>query len=410
MREQIRQLMRYAENETERERLTAFLEHGSERKAAKALGIGKSSMHRTLAAVRERAALAGTVPALGVDQHVSDAHQLADLSHHMKLANGETVWLKYKRKQGAPAEQDLERFAKAFLEDVQLAETPPPPEGELDTDMIPWFQIGDAHIGMLAIESQVGHEFNLAIAERELKEAMATLMHRAPNCERCVIQDLGDFTHYQDYKYESESGHRFDYDQAYPEMIEASARIMHFIIETALRKFRYVDVIINQGNHSRSNDVATAIWLRLYYAKNARVHILKNSSVFIPYRMGNTFVLSHHGDKSKPAALADVMASDFSHDWGEAVYRYIDSGHIHHRTVAKELAGVTWESWNQLAPSDKYANDGGWRSRSCLHVALRSRTYGEKGRIRLTAEEVKDRIDKLIPGTTGKKRREVYSV
>ena len=37
-----------------------------------------------------------------------------------------------------------------------------------DTDVIPWFQIGDAHIGMIAHAVEVGQEFNLKIAEQEL--------------------------------------------------------------------------------------------------------------------------------------------------------------------------------------------------------------------------------------------------
>lgn len=68
------------------------------------------------------------------------------------------------------------------------------------------------------------------------------------------------------------------------------------------------------------------------------------------------------------------------------------------------------ESWNQLAPGDKYAHDGGWRSRACLTCVLRSKTYGEKGRITISAEEVKDIIDKAVPGAEALKRRAVYSV
>ena len=301
-------------------------------------------------------------------------------------------------------------YAKAFLEGLAPLPEIAAPKEELDTDIIPWFQIGDAHVGMLAHSNEVGHNFDLKIAERELLVAMQELIDRTPNCERCVIQDLGDMSHYQDFTAKSESGHDFDFDSRYPKMIEVCARIMRFIVDKALAKFKFVDVIINQGNHSRSNDVWMRTFLIHVYKDNPRLHVLDNSSVFIPYRMGNTFVMCHHGDKCKPDRLIGVMSTDFSADWGETTYRYIDIGHIHHRMQAKETAGVTVESWNQLAPGDKNAHDGGWRSRACLTAVLRSKTYGEKGRITISAEEVKDIIASAVPGAEALKRRAVYSV
>jgi hypothetical protein len=104
------------------------------------------------------------------------------------------------------------------------------------------------------------------------------------------------------------------------------------------------------------------------------------------------------------------MATDYPQDWGEATYRYIDIGHIHHNMVCKEHPGVTIESFNQLATSDKYAHEGGWRSRSSLSVILRSKTYGEVGRLRLPLEEVRDIINKVPAGTESAKRRDVYTV
>jgi hypothetical protein len=313
---------------------------------------------------------------------------------------------------------DLESQVETFKEAIQnvvrdyvqpvlpIAE----PTGDLDTDVIPWFNIGDGHLGMLAFDHEVGHNFDLSIARNELIEAMSVLIERAPACERCVIQDMGDMTHYQDFSAQTESGHILDYDTRYPKMIETYHHVMRAIVEMALTKFKYVDVIINQGNHSRSNDIAMVQTLRWVYSENDRLNVLDNSSVFIPYRMGNTFVMSHHSDKCKPHRLHEVMSTDFRQDFGECLYKYIDIGHIHHKQVSKENAGVIIESWNQLAPSDKYAHDGGWRSRAMLTCVLRSKTYGEKGRITLTAEEVKDRIMKLEPGKSAQNRRFVYSV
>lgn len=373
--------------------------------AAKMLEIHPRNLQRHKA----RLARQGWSPEHDLRHQVPDGFHLKGASTLYKDGQPVLQWVKSSIDLERQKEL-LEAFTSGFLSESEPLPAIEPPSGELDTDIIPWFQIGDAHVGMLAHSNEVGHNFDLKIAERELTLAMQKLIDRAPSCERCVIQDLGDMSHYQDFTAKSESGHDFDYDSRYPKMIEVCARVMRTIVDKALSKFQFVDVIVNQGNHSRSNDVWMRVFLNHVYQNNKRLHVLDNSSVFIPYRMGNTFVMCHHSDKCKPPQLVSVMATDFARDWGESTYRYIDIGHIHHRMVAKEMPGVTVESWAQLAPADKLAHDGGWRSRACLSAVLRSKTYGEKGRITITAEEVKDIIDKAMPGTQASLRRAVYSV
>jgi len=299
-----------------------------------------------------------------------------------------------------------------LCEDLPAIEPPKLKTVSDNSDIVPWFIIGDAHLGALALGSETGIENNLEITERELIVAMTTLIHEAPATERCVIYDVGDFTHYQDFKGESESGHKFDIDQRYPQMIKAYIRIMLTMVNTALEKFQNVDVIINQGNHSRSNDIFMCNALNAMYGQTDRVTALDNSSVFIPYRMGNAFILCHHGDKSRHNDLSGVMATDYAHDWGEATYRYIWTGHIHHKeAVAKEQAGVMIESWNSLSRGDKYHHEGGWRSRKCMSMVEVSKTYGRIGTKEIPIERIVDIVKKAEAGATARTlRRKVYTV
>jgi hypothetical protein len=126
------------------------------------------------------------------------------------------------------------------------------------------------------------------------------------------------------------------------------------------------------------------------------VKVLPNFNPFIGYRMGKTFVLIHHGHKAKPETLRQVMSTDYAIDWGEATFRYIDGGHIHHFS-AKELGGAQWRSFNNLAPVDKHAHDGGWRSKQAMTLVLRSRTYGYMGEQFMPIEKVWDRIRETCP-------------
>jgi hypothetical protein len=329
---------------------------------------------------------------------VADGFALKGYSEFTKTEHGTPIWLKTVK-----AEQDYYAAVIAAIESrpARALEIPPPRVQTFDArDIVPWLNIGDAHIGMLAHEVEAAANFDLKIAKAEILQAAFDLIDQAPDCETMVINDLGDGTHYENMKAETErSGHRLDYDGRFYKMIEAYLDIMEAIIEKALRKARAVHVIINQGNHSETNDYWAAMHFRRLYSRlgDDRVKVLPNLSPFIGYRMGKTFVLVHHDHKVKPETLRQIMSTDYALDWGEATFRYIDGGHIHHFS-AKELGGAEWCSFNNLAPVDKHAHDGGWRSKQAMTLVLRSRSYGDLGRHKMPIEKVWDRIREASPG------------
>lgn len=397
----------------EQEEIAKLLDKGglSGEQIAQELGKDGGSVRRAIRKLKARAHHGGFNPEYGMFEGYPEGQKFNKATIHRK-ADGTIiqVWDRMSRD-----EQTCVSLAEAirarFAHQITPIDKIKKPSGSFDKDIIPFLEIGDAHIGLLAIESQVGHNFNLGIATSELKFAVTELIWRAEPCDRFVIHDVGDGTHFENESATTEhSGHALDAAAPFVDVFKAYVDFITFTIEAALKRHNHVDVIISQGNHSRKNDRTTAVLLELLYANNPRVHILDNTTPFIPYRMGNVFVLCHHGDKVKPAGLASIMAQDWAQDWGETFYHYIDGGHVHHSQVRKEQNGAIYESFNQLAPSDRYAYEGGWRSRSFLNLIYRSKTYGEKGREVITAEEVKDRIDKLAPGTTAQKRRSVHTV
>lgn len=351
-------------------------------------------------------------PDLSLEPCIPIKHDLNRATIQVNPRNGtiERYWLKTAKRQDELLSLISEAVRSAIDEPIKVP-VPKAPR-RVDTDIIPWFQIGDAHIGMLAHEAETGANFDLKIAERELCTAIAKLIDDAPAGERCVINDLGDATHYENMAAVTEaSGHSLDADGRFPRMIRVYTRTMRFIVDRALERFKNVDVIINQGNHSRTNDIWAAIYLRDLYTHTKRVNVLDNANVFIPYRMGNTLVMVHHSDKAKPDKLFGVMANDFRQDWGETQFHYIDVGHLHHKQAVIEGKGAKLEMWNTLAPRDKWAHDGGWRSEQSITRVDRSKTYGEVGRRVLSIQEVHDVIEAAsgeayIPPA----RRSVYAV
>lgn len=384
-------LLQYA-TPRQREILEEIQKQGSAEAAARYLEVDASYPRKTYKAVQKRAAKQGYAPEANLHFHVAEGFALDGYSHLTKTRAGENIWLKTKVVR--------ERWESAVIDAIENRPTrqldiPPPRPQTFDAkDIIPWLNIGDAHIGMLAHKDETGANFDLKIAKAEILQAAFDLIDMAPDCERMVINDLGDGTHYENMKAMTErSGHQLDFDGRFGKMIDAYLDIMESIIEKALRKADTVDVIINQGNHSETNDYWAARHFRRLYSRlgNNRVNVLHNESPFIAYRMGKTLVLVHHGHKVKPETLRQIMSTDFAIDWGETEYRYIDGGHIHHFS-AKELGGAEWCSFNNLAPMDKHAHDGGWRSKQAMTLVLRSRTYGDQGRLKMPIEKVWDRI------------------
>jgi len=373
--------------------------HGNVANACRMLGWeGAGTVYRRMFRhIKERAAKAGYAPEADIDSPIAEGYKLKGYSHYTKTASGQPIWIK--------AEAIRTQYTNAIIEAIEASEPrviniPPPKSIGFDgREIVPWLNIGDAHIGMLAHEDETGANFDIKIATKEILQAAFDLIDMAPDCERIVVNDLGDGTHYENFKAMTErSGHQLDFDSRFPKMIDAYLNIMEAIIEKALTKAQTVDVIINQGNHSETNDYWAAQHFRRLYSRlgDERVNVLANESPFIGYRMGKTFVLIHHGHKVKPETLRQVMSTDFRTDWGEAKHCYIDGGHIHHFS-AKELGGAIWESFNNLAPMDKHAHDGGWRSKQAMTLVLRSRKYGDVGRYKMPIERVWDNIIQTDP-------------
>lgn len=385
--EYLESLIEFCQTENQEQIVRAVIEaDGNVAQAAKDADIGERWMRRVLAKIRKTASQRGHAPGHW-DDGTAPGYRMGKVTVQRSKGEVERVW-----ERQHPDAARVEEFVEAMCQTVPRYKCPNFKK-DRETDIIPWFQIGDAHLGMLAHEAETGANFDLKIAQRELCEAISLLIEETGEHERCVINDLGDFTHYENMRGETEaSGHALDYDGRFPKMIDAYTLVMQYIIERALEKFNHVDVIINQGNHSRTNDIWMRRFLDAKYGSTGRVHVLDNTNIYIGYRMGNTFVLTNHSDKCKPQHLAGVMATDFRKDWGETEYHYIDIGHIHHKMTSKEHPGVMVESFNILANRDKYAHDAGYRSRQSITVIDRSRSYGELGRRMLPIQKVRDSI------------------
>lgn len=382
--------------------LQAIEEAGSVTGAAKALGVGRTGLQASMARLREKAAAYGYAPEYGLNHaipapFVARGHSTLDrIGGPAVLAPGERAqvlqWTKT-RLDDAEYQAAIKAGIDAYVGDVVVPLFPAPAMPNRSTDIIPWINIGDGHLGMLAHEAETGANFDLEIAERELCAAIGLLIDETPACERLVINDLGDMTHRENRAGETtHSRNKLDCAGTFDQMIETYSRVMHFIVDKALTKAQVVDFIGNKGNHDDTNQAWMGVVLRASYGHTGRVNVLGNQGRFIGYRMGNTLVMSHHSDTCKAERLVEVMSDEFAEDWGETTYRYIDTGHLHHAFTRKEHGGARVECWNTLAPKDAWAAWAGHRGAQSITIVDRSRTYGEVGRRELPIQRVRDVI------------------
>lgn len=369
-------------------------------KAAKELGRNRTTVWRALEEATKKAANSNIGPDyhhLGFGGEVAPGRHLGKQTVHVRVdeqtgAVVKNVWNRYE------LDKEVSKVAliKKAIDEAMADYTPLPPslptphDVEYDDHVIPWYNIGDAHIGMLAHESEVGENFDIKKATRELSIGLTALIRNTEPATKCVINDFGDATHYENMAGVTEaSGHMLDCDGRFVKMISAYVDVMVHAINTALEVHETVDVIINQGNHSRTNDLWMRKFLEVLYKDDPHVTIIDNTNVFVFYRMGNTLVLTHHSDKCKPDKLIDVLINDGRKDYGETEHHYIWIGHVHHHMTSKEFRGITIESFNTLASKDKYAHDNGYRSRQSITRVDLHKEYGEIGRATLNIQAVR---------------------
>lgn len=360
--------------------ITALREAGSNRKAAKALGLDVRTVERR----RAKLALKGYAPDHDMTHPVPDGFNVKGVSTLYRPDGSVAAqWVK--------STADYERREAIMREAIEamtadLPRLPPrKASGQWRKDLLTVYPIGDPHIGMYSWREETGDDWDLAIAEETHVRAMDSLVEAAPQSEPALIVNLGDLFHYDSLEAKTPaSGHMLDADGRYAKMVAVGVKTMRQCIESALGKHKRVHVISAPGNHDPTGALWLSIALANVYEREPRVTIDRNPSLFAYYRHGKVLIGVHHGHSCKADKLPGVMAADRARDWGEAEHRYWLTGHIHHES-RKEYAGVTVESFGTLAAKDAYATNGGWRSARSMQAIVYHAEHGEVARSRVNA-------------------------
>lgn len=368
------------------EYVQAIEQHGSNRKAAKALGISKSAVHEALKAVKRKAASRGVSPEHDMTKPVPDGYIVKGVStYYDKEGKPAGQWVKSTVDQQRQAE--IQRAAiEAMSEEVPRIAALPAPKKTLG-HLCNVYTLTDCHVGMLAWHKEGGADWDLNIAEQTLTGCFEQMVTCSPQAKTAVIAQLGDFLHYDSAvaAITPMHGHNLDADGRMPKMVKTAIRILRRLVDMALQRHENVVLLLAEGNH----DVSSSVWLRAMfqalYENEPRIQVIDSELPFYTFQHGSTMIAWHHGHLVKNDQLPILFASQFPKVWGNTEKRYCHTGHRHH-VEEKEHSGMTVIQHPTLAARDAYAARGGWISERAVTSITYSDKFGQVARNTVTPE------------------------
>ena len=290
--------------------------------------------------------------------------------------NAKLTWVKESLDERL-ADAAIKEFIAGLVEGARGLSPAIPAPTHCNADLLAVYPQGDPHLGLLAMESETGANFDLKIAEQLMCAAIDRLVASAPDAETGLILELGDLLHSDNQTNRTpQSGHQLDVDSRWTKVMQVGLRTMVYCINRVMSKHKKVIVRLVQGTHDSHSAFALALALDAYYHNNERVKIDLSPAVFWYYDFGNTLIGCTHGDSCKSDNLPSIMAADQPVLWGASKFRYWYHGHIHHNSV-KEFPGCMVESFRTLAGKDAWHAASGYRSGRSMSMIVHHKLYGE---------------------------------
>jgi len=367
------------------EYLEAVEKHGSNRKAAAALGVDSTSIDKSLHALRKKAALNGYSPEHDMTRPVPDGFTVKGVStYYDEAGKPRGQWVKSTVDQEKQAAILREAY-EAMAQDLPRVPATTPPKVTTD-QLATVYTLTDSHVGALCWHKEGGADWDLAIAERTLIGCFEQMVNASPPASVGLVNQLGDFLHSDGLLPVTPTSHHvLDQDGRFSKLVSTAVRILRRVIDLALTKHQKVVVLLAEGNH----DMASSIWLRVMfralYENEPRVEVIDSELPYYVWQHGRTMLAFHHGHMKKNDQLPLLFAAQFPQAWGATAKRYAHVGHRHH-VEEKEHSGMKVVQHSTLAARDAYAARGGWMSERQVIAITYHAEHGEVARNTVTPE------------------------
>jgi hypothetical protein len=383
------QLMQYG-TEREREYYLAVVKHGSNRKAADALGCARRSVDKGIRNIKAKAARQGYAPEHDMTRQVPDGFHLRGTSTLYDADGNQKIqWVKTNIDQ--QRQQELMReFVAGMCEEIPQTPAIEHSGKVCNSDLLNCYVITDYHLGALSWAPETGADWDLEIAEATLVEWFRQAIEQSPDAKTAVFAQISDFLHFDSFDAVTPaSKHLLDAAGRFPNLVRVAIRVLRRVIAMLLAKHEAVHLIMADANH----DPTSQVWIREFfyvmYELEPRITVDTSPSPYNAYEFGKVALFTHHGHKRKPANVSEVFVAQFREMFGRTKFAYAHMGHMHHVDM-KENNLMIVEQHRTLSAPDAYSARGGWISGRDAKVITYHRNYGEVGRLTISYDMVKE--------------------
>lgn len=353
----------------------AYAKYGSQRQAAKAMGVSKTAISELLAKAKKW-------------DDMPEGVQVAVDTARLDLATAHSGWIKTDTHstywQAPKVADDPDAFVNALrdgLDGLPKADHVAQPSGP--SDLCAVFPVADLHMGLLTDAEEVGEDWDSKKAAQVFADTFGRLVAVTPGAGRAILAQLGDLTHTDDQRNVTpQSKHQLDADTRFFMILRRAVASMKWAIDALREKYPEVIYRGTRGNHDMTVHYAVTMALAEHYRDVPGVKIVESANEFYVHQFGANMVLLHHGDKAKPERLVQFAAAQWPDIWGKTRHRTALSGHVHHDT-RKEIGGMTFESVGTIAPRDAYAYSHAYSANRALVSITLHRDEGEVNRARI---------------------------
>ena len=353
--------------------LDCYDEHGSERRAADALGISRGAFANRIRQARKWQEKQG----LHLPAGMRESMKVADLDGVtidggwiMTDENGNVVKrsTRYSQKTEVLSEEILGKISAAF-ESIPAA--PPIIQSEHSIEgKIAFFPQSDVHLGVEIKSDRGGQDYSPDIAVERMRDGFAQAHAAIPPCETAIILDNGDLTHANDDRdMTPRSGHILKVTGSHRQNLDLSVTAKAWQIDMALHRSARVIYRSNRGNHDPNTPDTVGIALKQRYRDEPRVTIDDSERETWIYQRGKIFLAAHHGHGIKAEKLAANIPPNFPVEFGQSRFWYLFTGHMHHPRQ-DNFGAFIWYQLPSMCSMDQNSADLGYTDTSAQRAMM----------------------------------------
>lgn len=243
--------------------------------------------------------------------------------------------------------------------------------------------IPDLHIGKMAYRAETGEDYDLKIAVKRFKDAIAEILSRVniKKLDRILFPVGNDLINVDNDQLTTTGGTPQDCDSRFSKMVKITRELLIDTIHQ-LSNIAPVDVMIVRGNHDSTISFLMGEILDAFFHSNPRVKIDNAPTWRKYYQYGKVGILYTHGDKEKHNSLGLIFATEQPKMWADTKFRFAKLGHFH-KTKTVQYVSVDTEQGFQvqtlpsLSGTDEWHSSKGYLGLKQCKAFLYHRTKGE---------------------------------